>query len=303
LIFNSLFPVFVLLGIGTILRKFQLTGELFLKTADKLVYYIFFPALLFWKIGGAASVDEIDLSYCIAALATCFIIFILSLICIRLFGISDFGAGTFSQSCYRFNTYIGMAVIINAFGVEGIRYFGILISITIPFINVMAISTLIWFSGMRIKPRQRILMMSKALISNPLILSCIAGILYSRSVGSFPTAVVNTFQLMTSVTLPLALLSIGGALTFKSIRQFLNVSVIASVAKLLLMPLIGYFLLRAFGVTGVPFKVSMIFFTLPTATSIYILSSQLNSDTDMASATILLSTILSFFSLTIALLL
>lgn len=303
MIFNSLFPVFVLLGIGTILRKFQLTGELFLKTADKLVYYIFFPALLFWKIGGAASVDEIDLSYCIAALATCFIIFILSLICIRLFGISDFGAGTFSQSCYRFNTYIGMAVIINAFGVEGIRYFGILISITIPFINVMAISTLIWFSGMRIKPRQRILMMSKALISNPLILSCIAGILYSRSVGSFPTAVVNTFQLMTSVTLPLALLSIGGALTFKSIRQFLNVSVIASVAKLLLMPLIGYFLLRAFGVTGVPFKVSMIFFTLPTATSIYILSSQLNSDTDMASATILLSTILSFFSLTIALLL
>ncbi|MBT4265569.1 MAG: AEC family transporter [Deltaproteobacteria bacterium] len=303
MIFNSLFPVFVLLGIGTILRKFQLTGELFLKTADKLVYYIFFPALLFWKIGGAASVDEIDLSYCIAALATCFIIFILSLICIRLFRISNFGAGTFSQSCYRFNTYIGMAVIINAFGVEGIRYFGILISITIPFINVMAISTLIWFSGMRIKPRQRILMMSKALISNPLILSCIAGILYSRSVGSFPTAVVNTFQLMTSVTLPLALLSIGGALTFKSIRQFLNVSVIASVAKLLLMPLIGYFLLRAFGVTGVPFKVSMIFFTLPTATSIYILSSQLNSDTDMASATILLSTILSFFSLTIALLL
>ena len=172
LIFNSLFPVFVLLGIGTILRKFQLTGELFLKTADKLVYYIFFPALLFWKIGGAASVDEIDLSYCIAALATCFIIFILSLICIRLFRISNFGAGTFSQSCYRFNTYIGMAVIINAFGVEGIRYFGILISITIPFINVMAISTLIWFSGMRIKPRQRILMMSKALISNPLILSC-----------------------------------------------------------------------------------------------------------------------------------
>ena len=302
MIINSLFPVFVLLAIGAILRKYQLTGEIFLKTADKLVYFIFFPALLFWKIGSATSSAELDLSYCIAALATTFLVFVLSLVSIRLFRVADFGAGTFSQSCYRFNTYIGMAVIINAFGSEGVRYFGVLISVVIPFINVMAVSTLIWFSGMQIKPRQRVLMMSKALISNPLILSCIAGILYARSVGSFPPALVNTFQLMTSVTLPLALLSIGGALTFKGLRQFLSVSVIAAVAKLLLMPLIGYFLLKAFGVTGMPFKVSMVFFTVPTATSIYILSSQLNSDTEMASATILLSTILSFFSLTIALL-
>ncbi len=302
MIINSLFPVFVLLAIGAILRKYQLTGEQFLKTADKLVYFIFFPALLFWKIGSAKTSVELDLSYCIVALATTFLVFVISLIWIRLFRISDFGAGTFSQSCYRFNTYIGMAVIINAFGSEGVRYFGVLISIVIPFINVMAVSTLIWFSGMQIKPRKRILMMSKALISNPLILSCIAGILYAQSVGSFPPVLVNTFQLMTSVTLPLALLSIGGALTFKGLRQFLSVSVIASIAKLLLMPLIGYFLLKAFGVTGIPFKVSMVFFTVPTATSIYILSSQLNSDTEMASATILLSTILSFFSLTIALL-
>ncbi len=302
MIINSLFPVFALLAIGAILRKYQLTGEQFLKTADRLVYFIFFPALLFWKIGSATTSSELDLSYCIAALLTTFLVFVLSLISIRLFRISNFGAGTFSQSCYRFNTYIGMAVIINAFGSEGVRYFGVLISIVIPFINVMAVSTLIWYSGMQIKPRQRILMMGKALISNPLILSCIAGILYARSIGSFPPVLVNTFQLMTSVTLPLALLSIGGALTFKGMRQFLSVSVIAATAKLLLMPLIGYFLLKAFGVTGVPFKVSMIFFAVPTATSIYILSSQLNSDTEMASATILLSTILSFFSLTVALL-
>ena len=302
MIINSLFPVFVLLAIGVILRKYQLTGELFLKTADKLVYYIFFPALLFWKIGSATSSAELDFSYCVAALATTFLVFILSLISIRVFRISNFGAGTFSQSCYRFNTYIGMAVIINAFGSEGVQYFGVLISIVIPFINVMAVSTLIWFSGMEIKPRQRLLMMSKALISNPLILSCIAGILYAQSIGSFPPFLVNTFQLMTSVTLPLALLSIGGALTFKGLRQFLSVSIITAIAKLLLMPLIGFFLLKAFGVTGIPFKVTMIFFAVPTATSIYILSSQLNSDTEMASATILLSTILSFFSLTIALL-
>lgn len=146
-------------------------------------------------------------------------------------------------------------------------------------------------------------MMLKALISNPLILSCVAGILYSKSVGVFPVFVVNTLQLMTSVALPLALLSIGGELTFRSVRSYFSISVAASAIKLLLMPLVGYLLLHAMGITGLPFNVSMVFFALPTATSIYILSSQLNSDTEMASATILVSTVLSFFTLSFALML
>ncbi len=195
-----------------------------------------------------------------------------------------------------------MAVIINAFGSEGIRHFGIMISMTIPIINVMAVSTLIWYSGKRIKLKQRLSMMFKALISNPLILSCVAGILYSKSVGVFPIFLVNTFQLMSSVALPLALLSIGGELTFRGVRGYLNVSILASVVKLLLLPLIGYFFLSAMGVTGMPFRVSMVFFALPTATSIYILSSQLNSDTEMASAAILISTMFSFFTMSAALL-
>jgi len=46
----------------------------------------------------------------------------------------------------------------------------------------------------------------------------------------------------------------------------------------------------------------MIYFTLPTSTALYILSSQLSSDTQLASAAIALSTMLSFISLSVALL-
>ena len=47
----------------------------------------------------------------------------------------------------------------------------------------------------------------------------------------------------------------------------------------------------------------MIFFSLPTSSATYILTSQLNSDPEHASAAIALSTLLSFFSLSAALLL
>lgn len=189
----------------------------------------------------------------------------------------------------------------NALDDEGVRYFGILISFIIPFINVLSITILIWFSGKRFEFKQRVIMMGKALISNPLIIACIAGILYAKSINHFPVFIDNTLRLMTSVTLPLALLSIGSALTFKVVSGHFKVSLGASIIKLLILPVVGFFLFKAFQVTGTPFRVGMIFFALPTSTSIYILSSQLNSDTELASASIMLSTILSFFSLTIAL--
>jgi predicted permease len=47
----------------------------------------------------------------------------------------------------------------------------------------------------------------------------------------------------------------------------------------------------------------MVLFTLPTSTAMYVLSSQLNSDTDLASANIFLTTILSFLSLSLILML
>jgi hypothetical protein len=74
------------------------------------------------------------------------------------------------------------------------------------------------------------------------------------------------------------------------------------VFKLVILPLTGYLLLNAFNATGISFKVGMIYFALPTSTTLYILSSQLSSDTQLASAAIALSTILSFISLSVALL-
>ncbi|MEZ4528318.1 MAG: AEC family transporter [Desulfobacterales bacterium] len=301
-VLNALFPVFVLIVMGRILRHWGLTDALFLKTADRMVYYIFFPAMLFWKIGGARSDGGIDWSFCLACLSAILLLYILSALYIR-FAVSDYEAGSFSQSCYRFNTYIGMAVIINALGEEGVRHFGIMVGFAIPLINFLAVSTLIWFSGKSFSMRDRLGLTGRALLSNPLILACMAGILYARFVNAFPVFVDNTFRLFTSVTLPLALFSVGGVLTFENLKGWFGLSLAAAVLKLLIFPLAGFAVLKLFHVSGVPFRVGMIFFALPTSTAIYVLSSQLNSNTELASAAIVLSTLLSFVSLSAVLLL
>lgn len=304
IVINSLFPVFILILLGVFLKKWGFTDADFLRRSDRLIYYIFFPIMLFWKIGGASyTAGNIDWTFHIATLLAVAVMFLLSLLVIRTCAISNFQAGTFSQSCYRFNTYIGVAVVLTSLGEKGVAIFGILIGLAIPIINVLAVSTLIWFSGEQLSTRGRLKVLTRALAANPLILGCLAGFVYSRLVGSFPMFLNNTFSLMSMVTLPLALLSIGGALTFTGVRVHFVNSLLASAMKLLVLPFIGYGCYRLAGVGVTEFKVGMIFLSLPAATSIYVLSSQLNSDTELASSAIVLSTVLSFFSLSVALLL
>ena len=302
MVLDNLFPVFALLLFGHLLKRFGITHDAFLKTADKLIYYIFFPVLLFWKIGAAASDLIGDPGLYKAAICAVVSVYVLSSLYIKLFKVPAYQAGSFSQSCYRFNTYIGMAVILNALGENGARQFSILIGLIIPIINILAVSTLSWYSEKKESLPQRVRLTAKALISNPLIIACIAGIVYWKFIGGFPVFIDNTFRLASFVTLPLALFSIGGALTLGSMKNYFKLSLVASIFKLVILPLTGYLFLNAFNATGISFKVGMLYFTLPTSTALYILSSQLCSDTQLASAAIALSTLLSVISLSVALL-
>ncbi len=303
IVLNSLFPIFTLIFLGNILKKHGLTNQIFLETSDRLVYYIFFPIMLFYKIGGASPTEGIDWHFCVASLSALVLMFILSTLAIKLFHITDFQAGSFSQSCYRFNTYIGMAVILTSMGAEGIQYFGILIGFAIPLINLFAVSTLIWFSAEQVSMRNRCRIAFKALLSNPLIIGCIAGIFFSRTHLTFPRFIDSTLHLVSMLTLPLALLSIGGALTVSGFKKHFRISLLAVTLKLMVLPVTGFLFLKLFGVDALPFKVGMIFFSLPASTAIFVLSSQLHSDTELASSSIMLSTLCSFLSLSFVLLL
>lgn len=301
MVLNSLFPVFALVLLGRVLKINGFVNQGFLQTSDRLVYFIFFPCMLFWKIGGNASIRELDPRLPIAALCALFFVFALSTAYIVRGKVTHFQAGTFSQSCYRFNTYIGMAIVVNALGEEGILHFGLLVGFLIPVINILSVSILIWFSGRQYSLGQRAVRMIKAALSNPLIIACFAGLLYSGSGIGFPVFLDNTLKLFSMVTLPLALISIGSAFSLDKLQGYLGLSMMASIFKMILFPLAGIIFMMLFGVEGTAYRAGVIFFCLPTSTAIYVLSSQLNSDTELASASIVFSTLVSLVILSIAL--
>lgn len=301
LILESLLPIFILVMLGYVLKKYRLTTESYLQVSDRLVYYIFFPTMLFWKIGGAAQGDTVALRLLLVAAGVSMGVALLSVLVILLFRISAFKAGSFSQSCYRFNTYIGVAVILNSFGETGVAVFGVMIALVIPMINVFAVLTLILFSRTQLGGRARIFQIVRSILGNPLIIGCVCGLIYARLFNRFPVFIDNSLQMMSMVTLPLALLSIGGSLSFRGIRENLLLSLVASTLKLCVLPLVGYVIMVTVGVSGLAFKVGLVFFCLPTSTAIYVLSSQMDSDTELASSAIMISTILSIIPLSFVL--
>lgn len=302
LVLNSVLPIFAVIAVGSLMKRVGLIDDRFISVSDRLIYYVFFPALLFWKIGKPATAGSIDWSLVPAVWISVFTAFAASLIHARLVGMPDREVGSFSQACYRFSTYIGMAVILAAIGEEGVRQFGVLIGFVIPFINLLAVSSLIWYSGEDYSRGRKCVVLVKSAISNPLILACVAGILYSKLAVPLPGFLDNTLGLMSLLALPLALISIGGSLTFSRFSGHFRSSLAASAIKLIVLPVVGFFLLRLFRVDDIPFKVAMLYFALPTSPNNYILSVHFKSDAELATATIVLSTLLSMVSLSVTLL-
>ena len=88
---------------------------------------------------------------------------------------------------------------------------------------------------------------TRALVSNPLILGCAGGLLVSKTGMAFPQFLANTFSLMSSVTLPLALVSIGGSLSFNGVAIHWRTAMAASILKLLVLPVVGFSVFQCWG--------------------------------------------------------
>jgi predicted permease len=73
--------------------------------------------------------------------------------------------------------------------------------------------------------------------------------------------------------------------------------------KIVVMPVLAAFVLTLLGVRGMDLGIGIIFAGAPAATANYIMAQQLGGDAELAGSTVMLSTLLSAVTYTVALLL
>lgn len=294
-IINILFPAIALIGLGFYLFQSRTLDAKFWNGAEKLNYYVLFPSLLFSSLATAdmhiAHIDTILIViFLVMALVIC------SVYCfakIKKTAISQIGV--YVQSLIRFNTYIGLSIATTMNNLEIKSILVNILAITIPFVNVVSILSLTPKHQLKIKH------IFISLIKNPLISSCLVGILFNVFNIPLWQGFSNLLSAFSNSSLMLGLLCVGTAIQLNTIKIYFKTSLIISLLRIVVIPCVAFICLQCFELDYSAVVAIMIFFSIPTASSAYILTKLLNGDYQLMAAVISLQTLLSVFSLALML--
>ncbi len=309
MLLNAILPIFLLIAFGYSLKHFNITNENFWEQAEKLTYYIFFPALLISKMSNAdlSNIDIWPLFY--ASIISLCLITIISLIAKALFNISGLRFGSVYQGAMRFNTYIGLALVDSLLGLNGLAIAVIIASMLIPSVNIFAVTVLQYYHPNKSKRSTQpsiniawqVLETLRALIKNPLILGCIIGTSINILNLPFPHILSESTRILGSIALPLGLMAVGAAFLLNNIKSAFTLIAISASLKLIIYPCIAYWVAYWFQLDVQTKQVLTLFCALPTATASYVLAKNLNSDHQLMARIITIETLLSGLTLLITL--
>ncbi|MCH7306806.1 AEC family transporter [Acinetobacter sp. NIPH 1852] len=281
----ALFPLVAFIASGYIFKKYHFLSKEFWAGAEKLNYYILFPALLFNTLA-TTKIDLHSLSSAVIAMLIVVLTVTAVMYVLRMFwDIQPARFGVHVQSMVRFNTYIGLALVASLFQKEGMAILVILLALCIPLVNVISVLALTTKEQMAIKP------VLIALLKNPLIVSCIVGGLVNVLNIPIWDGLSNLIKLFSASSLPLGLLCVGAALQFMQMKKDIVVLLADTFARLLAVPALAFLVCTWLGLPSLQTQILVVFFALPTASAAYILTKVLGGDSQLMAAVISFQTL------------
>lgn len=292
-ILTTIVPIFTIITIGWLARLKGFMKPEFLGPANRLVYYLAIPAMIFRSIAKASLKTQFNLSVLGITLLSVVAVFAIAWGVGILRRVERRKLGTFVQSSFHGNLgYIGLAVAYYFLGTDGLVRAGILAGFIMILQNFLAVVVLQINADDSPANRGKMIVAWKVL-GNPVILSAMAGILFSVSGATMPVVINRSLDILSGLALPMALLIIGASLSFDLMRLRLFSLLSSGLMKLLLLPGLGFAFYRLYGLAAQDYLPGLILLASPTATITYVMAKEMNADADFAVATISTSTLLS----------
>lgn len=293
---NIVTPIFFIVFLGYLLRRLGVISDEFVTTSSRLVFTLTLPALVFMSIAQMdfhAVFNPAQLSYVVVGTLVIFaLIWLLAARYIQ----EPRDLGVFIQGAFRSNYgIIGLAVSYNLYGTSGLAQASLLLALVIPLYNILSILCL----TLPMRASQHVSLGSTLLeiLKNPLILAVLAGLPVSYFSLTLPEVVSTTGRYFANLTLPLALLAIGGALNLKSLRNTSTMAFWATSTKLIWMPLLLTFGAWWWGFSGQELTLLMVLFACPTAAASFVMARAMGGNSELAANIVLTTTLGSVLTL------
>lgn len=294
---NVVLPLFLLIAAGYAVKQIRFVSESFLSEANKFVFRFPLPLMLFQNIKDAFAGTissfyntKLILSAAIGILTVIVILVIIVPLVVKRRATT----GSVIQGIYRSNFIIyGLPLATSMYGDIAIIPISMLLGIVIPVYNVAAVIILTVFSETKSTSSISFVHIIKGIFTNPLIIACIAGFAVGMSDIRFPVLINKPIDEIAKIATPLALLVMGGQFKLKGLQSNFMIALIASLVKLIVIPLIAIVIFVYMGFRGLELAALLCLFATPTAVVSYVMAENMGCDGKISAQIVVMSTALS----------
>jgi predicted permease len=283
-----LLPDFALIVVGWLICRHTPLNRPVWDGAERLVYYVLFPALLFNSILRHPLALGSTLPLAASGLAVV-LVGVVAAYALRAWpGVDARLHASGAQTAFRFNSYVALAMAERLEGTPGVAWMALIMSVCIPLCNVAAVWPLARHGG------QGYL---RELVRNPLILATVSGLLCNLLGVRLPALADVTLSRMGAAALPLGLMAVGAGLQFGALREGPKLAAALMSIRHALMPAAALALVMATALPSGQQAVLMAFAAMPTASSAYVLAVRMGGHGPYTAGLVTLSTLIGMVAL------
>ena len=282
-----LLPDFLLILLGFVVCRRTALDRPVWEAAEKLVYYLLFPVLLFGsivksplQIGPAASLAAAGVGTTVIGIAVALSIG-------RWPGVDRRLHASGAQIAYRFNSYIALALSERLFGATGLAWMALLIALSVPLCNVAAVWPLARHGGHSYR---------REIVRNPLLISTVLGLVANAAGLVIPESLATVLQRIGSAALPLGLMAVGAGLAFGGLKAAPRLATALLGIRHALMPAVAIGLALAIHLAPEQRSIVVLFGALPTSAASYVLATRMGGDGGFVAGLVTVSTMLGMVS-------
>lgn len=291
---NVTLPVFAMVFLGIVFKRIGWIDAHFITTASMLVFRATMPTLIFLSILRA----DLDV-----ALQPALIGYFLGFSVLSFFlawGWAQWRCpfedrGVFAQGAFRGNCgIVGLALAASQYGDYGLSLGGIMVGGIILIYNVLSAAVLAYHS---VSAKSGMLAIIRHVAKNPLILSVLLAIPFAYFAIDLPEWVMASGNYFGAMSLPLALVCIGGTLSFTSVKRSSKLALDASLWKIVWLPALGVLGGFALGFRGAELGILFLFLGSPGAAASFVMTKAVNGNAQLSANIIVITTFASLFTI------
>ena len=294
---NATIPIFLMMLLGMLFRKLGWMDEVFAAKMNKFVFLVPLPVLLFEQLATVDFSEVWDIKFIIF----CFVVTAISITISTLISLlwKDRSIkGEFIQATYRSSAaLLGIAFIQNIYGTVGMA--PLMIIGSVPLYNVMAVVVLSFFKpGNNSFDKALVKKTLKGIVTNPIIIGIVAGFVWSALKLPMPLILHKTVSSIGATATPMGLMSMGATFEMKKATSKMKPTLVAVFMKLIGFCAIFLPVAAMLGFRNEQLIAILVMLGSATTVSSFVMARNMGHEGTLSSGVIMMTTLLSAFTLT-----